>query len=216
MLTKKSKETDKITKEFTEDTRKLNESMEKIQKITDAISAITKKTSLLSLNATIEAAKAGDAGQGFSVIAKEINSLSTQSKESAKMIKPLLKEIKLQTESSINTSKRVHKIVEEQMQAVFSTQDAFDEIIVSMDTVTEKIIELNNIISKIEDVKTKTINSVITIRSIIEETAASTEEVTTSSENQSLIAEQVNKFAKGLYSMGERLVATTNIFKTKE
>ncbi len=64
------------------------------------------------------------------------------------------------------------------MQAVFSTQDAFDEIIVSMDTVTEKIIELNNIISKIEDVKTKTINSVITIRSIIEETAASTEEVT--------------------------------------
>ena len=34
------------------------------------------------------------------------------------------------------------------MQAVFSTQDAFDEIIVSMDTVTEKIIELNNIISK--------------------------------------------------------------------
>jgi methyl-accepting chemotaxis protein len=132
------------------------------------------------------------------------------------MIKPLLKEIKLQTEASINTSKRVHKIVEEQMQAVFSTQDAFDEIIVSMDTVTEKIIELNNIISKIEDVKTKTINSVITIRSIIEETAASTEEVTTSSENQSLIAEQVNKFAKGLYSMGERLVATTNIFKTKK
>lgn len=216
LLTKKSKETDKITKEFTEDTRKLNESMEKIQKITDAISAITKKTSLLSLNATIEAAKAGDAGQGFSVIAKEINSLSTQSKESAKMIKPLLKEIKLQTEASINTSKRVHKIVEEQMQAVFSTQDAFDEIIVSMDTVTEKIIELNNIISKIEDVKTKTINSVMTIRSIIEETAASAEEVTTSSENQSLIAEQVNKFAKGLYSMEERLVATTNIFKTKK
>ncbi len=58
---------------------------------------------MLSLNATIEATKAGDAGQGFSVIAKEINSLSTQFKESAKMIKPLLKEIKLQTEASINT-----------------------------------------------------------------------------------------------------------------
>jgi len=26
----------------------------------------------------------------------------------------------------------------------------------------------------------------------------------------------VNKFAKGLYSMEERLVATTNIFKTKK
>lgn len=216
LLTEKSKETDRITKEFTEDTRKLNESMEKIQKITDAISAITKKTSLLSLNATIEAAKAGDAGQGFSVIAKEINSLSTQSKESAKMIKPLLKEIKLQTEASINTSKRVHKIMEEQMQAVVSTQYAFDEIITSMDNVIEKIIELNNVIGKIEDVKTSTINSVVAIRSILEETAASTEEVTAASENQSLIAEQVNKFAQSLYHMGERLVATTNIFKTKK
>jgi methyl-accepting chemotaxis protein len=216
LLTRKSKETDRITKEFTEDTKKLNESMEKIQKITDAISVITKKTSLLSLNATIEAAKAGDAGQGFSVIAKEINSLSTQSKESAKMIKPLLKEIKFQTESSINTSKRVHKIVEEQMKAVFSTQDAFDEIITSMDNVIEKIIELNSVISKIEDVKTKTINSVITIRSILEETAASTEEVTAASENQSLIAEQVDEFAQSLYHMGERLVVTTNVFKTKK
>lgn len=216
LLTEKSKETDKITKEFTEDAKKLNESMEKIQKITDAISVITKKTSLLSLNATIEAAKAGDAGQGFSVIAKEINSLSTQSKESAKMIKPLLKEIKIQTESSVNTSIRVHKIMEEQMQAVSSTQDAFDEIIASMDNVVEKIMELNSVIAKIEDVKTKSINSVITIRSILQETAASTQDVTAASENQSLIAEQVDKFAQSLYRMGEKLVATTNIFKTKK
>ncbi|MDQ2085583.1 methyl-accepting chemotaxis protein [Herbivorax sp. ANBcel31] len=216
LLTKKTKETDEITKEYTEDAKKLNESMEKIQSITNTISAITKKTNLLSLNATIEAAKAGDAGQGFSVIAKEINNLSTQSKESAKMIKPILNEIRLQTRTSIDTSERAHKIMEEQMQAVYSTQNAFDEIISSMDNVIEKIIELNNVINKIEDVKTKTINSVITISSVSEQTAASTEEVTAASEEQRTIAEQVSGFAQNLFDMGTKLVKTTSVFKTKK
>lgn len=216
LLTKKSKETEEITKKFTEETRRLNESMEKIQSITDTISSITKKTNLLSLNATIEAAKAGDAGQGFAVIAKEINSLSLQSKESAKMIKPILKEIKLQTLSSINTSNQVHKIIGEQMHAVESTQDAFDKIIYSMDNVIEQIVELNSVSRKIEDVKTKTINSVMTISSILEETAASTEEVSAASENQSSIAEQVNEFAQNLFDMGKGLVKTTDVFKIKK
>ncbi|TYQ17795.1 UNVERIFIED_CONTAM: methyl-accepting chemotaxis sensory transducer with Cache sensor [Acetivibrio alkalicellulosi] len=215
LLTQKAKETDRILKIFSEDTSKLSESMEKIRGITDTISVITKKTTLLSLNAKIEAAKAGEVGHGFSVIASEINNLSNQSRDAAKMIEPIIKEIKLQTKASTSTCEKANEIMEQQMKAVFSTQEAFDEIITAMDNVTEKIVEMNNTINKIDSVKAKTISSVLTISSISQETAASSEEVTAASEQQKSVADQVNDFAESLYNMGTKLVKTINIFKTK-
>lgn len=65
----------------------------KINELTDAIVEISDQTSLLSLNASIEAARAGDAGRGFSVVAKEISNLSHRSLESVKDINSIIAEV---------------------------------------------------------------------------------------------------------------------------
>ncbi len=52
--------------------------VEQIHVLTGNIQKISSQTNLLALNANIEAARAGEAGRGFSVVAKEIGQLASQ------------------------------------------------------------------------------------------------------------------------------------------
>jgi len=71
-----------------------NEKIKGIDRLIEDIKSISKNSNLLSLNASIEAARAGDAGRGFSVVAKEMGKLSNLSKESAERVAGTLLEIK--------------------------------------------------------------------------------------------------------------------------
>ncbi len=216
LLIQKAQETDRITRLFIENTKRLSSSLEKIRDIAVAISTITNKTKTLSLNARIEAARAGEAGRGFVVIVNEISNLADQSGDAAKMIDPILKEIQFQAEVSKNTSEQAIEIVEEQMQTVLLTQNAFDEITLSMENAISHIIGLNGTIKNIDIFKQQSISAVMTISSITQETAASCEEVSAASLEQKEIADQVKAFASSLYDVGEELVKTIDAFKTKE
>ncbi|MFO0747166.1 MAG: HAMP domain-containing methyl-accepting chemotaxis protein [Myxococcota bacterium] len=65
----------------------LTQAVKKIGDIVQVISGIANQTNLLALNATIEAARAGHAGSGFSVVAREVRNLAVESGKSAEDIK---------------------------------------------------------------------------------------------------------------------------------
>jgi len=76
----------------------------KVSNITSVVTTITKvadQTNLLSLNAAIEAAKAGEFGQGFAVVAREIRRLADQTAVATLDIEQMVKEMQSSVSSGV-------------------------------------------------------------------------------------------------------------------
>ncbi|MEM9825492.1 MAG: methyl-accepting chemotaxis protein [Planctomycetota bacterium] len=81
--------------------KRLGESSQEIGEIVQLISDIADRTSILALNASIQAAMAGDAGQGFAVVAEEVERLAERSNDATKQISTLIKAIQTETGEAI-------------------------------------------------------------------------------------------------------------------
>ncbi|BCZ45164.1 methyl-accepting chemotaxis protein [Clostridium gelidum] len=91
---------------------------EHINSILDAIKGIASQTKMLGLNASIEAARAGELGRGFSVVAKEIQNLAENSKQTAISISELTTKIQESVNGTIKNSKITLETTKEQSSAM--------------------------------------------------------------------------------------------------
>jgi methyl-accepting chemotaxis protein WspA len=84
--------------------QKLADINSKVTNITSVVTTINKvadQTNLLSLNAAIEAAKAGEFGQGFAVVAREIRRLADQTAIATLDIEQMVKEMQSSVSSGV-------------------------------------------------------------------------------------------------------------------
>lgn len=115
----------------------LLEETQKMNHILTAINKLSNSTKILGLNASIESARAGAAGRGFSVVAKEIERLSSSTTQSAKEIGEMLGSIEVQLNNISERSKE--------------TTDTFMQQAASLEEIAATMENLNANVKVIDD-----------------------------------------------------------------
>jgi methyl-accepting chemotaxis protein len=90
---------------------KLQEASENINNAVQLISAISSQTNLLALNATIEAVHAGEAGEGFAVVAEEVKVLAAKTNNANDQIRKLLVQIREYIEATVQSIHQTSQVM---------------------------------------------------------------------------------------------------------
>lgn len=108
--------------------RMLEERSQNISQITSFIQEIASQTQMLALNASIESARAGEAGQGFAIVAQEIQKLAHLSSDSATQITSFLSEMTADTEKSASSMDQVATRLDTSIETTRSTKQSLENI----------------------------------------------------------------------------------------
>lgn len=184
-----------------------------ITKITYAIKEIAEQTNLLSLNASIEAARAGEHGRGFAVVAQQVRNLAEEATRSTKEVFTLVRSIEAGVREAIENIKANEEIVRTQNEMIEETASVFNQIVDSVQYITEQISSFSKESDVMLEGAHKISGAIENISAITQESAAGTEEVSASMNEQISSIESMAEHAERMSQMVSQLQRTIQIFR---
>jgi len=120
----------------------LNQDCNNVIKFMSVIRGIAEQTNLLALNVAIEAARAGEQGRGFAVVADEVRMLAGKTQESTEEIDLIVQRLQSNAENAVAVMEASHSQVQETVSQAHTAEQ-------SLNTVTEKVNEINSMSTQI-------------------------------------------------------------------
>ncbi|WP_409345337.1 methyl-accepting chemotaxis protein [Paenibacillus sp. MBLB4367] len=212
-LSRTSRQTEAIIDQAVDAMHTLSAGSKQIGSIVKAITEISTQTHILALNAAIEAARAGVHGRGFSVVAEEVRTLAAQTNESSKSIGELIVTLQKQIAELETRMQETRSGLSKQNAKVGATLTSFSAIRSSMQDIGGQIDRIGGMIGNAQEQNKRLMDSVHFVAAVAEETAASVEEVNSTSYQQDAAIRLIAGQADDMNRLSQLLFEEINKFR---
>lgn len=176
LLKDKSQKIEKYNQEMLQTIQSFVRNAEEVKTITEGIQAISSQTNLLALNASIESARAGEAGNGFAVVANEIRILSEQTNNLTNNINKIIGVLSQNAANAQNAAKEVVNEMNEEHKLIEHTGHQYSDINEQIQELNEKVGHLKSNVEEIYQSNNHIVDSITQLSAACEEVTASTEQ----------------------------------------
>jgi sn-glycerol 3-phosphate transport system substrate-binding protein len=192
---------------------RLNDLLSDIEEIVDFITDVADQTNMLALNANIEAARAGDSGDGFAVVAEEVKSLATETKEATDEIAASIQDVHEQADATVSEMYDTRESVEDTRSSVASALEELDTVVSMVEEVDTSVQEIDAATDTQADSTQEVVSMVDGVEDISARTAEEAAVAADAAADQTTELAEVSTRVSTLTERAESLEASLDTFE---